>query len=58
MSKTKQDYLNDLVLIAFRMDEKANRQHERTKKIQNDGQTTMMEVDRIQKKLIPTDRLF
>jgi hypothetical protein len=34
MSKTKQDYLNDLVLIAFRMDEKANRQHERTKKIQ------------------------
>lgn len=34
MSKTKQDYLNDLVLIAFRMDEKAKRQHERTKKIQ------------------------
>jgi hypothetical protein len=34
MSKTKQDYLNELVLIAFRMDEKANRQHERTKKIQ------------------------
>lgn len=34
MSKTKQDYLNDLVLIAFRMDEKANQQHERTKKVQ------------------------
>lgn len=34
MSKTKKDYLNDLVLIAFRMDEKASRQHERTKKIQ------------------------
>lgn len=31
MSKTKQDYLNELVLVAFKMDEKANRQHERTK---------------------------
>ena len=34
MSKTKQDYLKDLVLIAFKMDEKANRQQERTKKMQ------------------------
>ena len=34
MSKKKEDYLKDLVLIAFRMDEKANRQQERTKKIQ------------------------
>lgn len=34
MSKTKEDYLKDLVLIAFRMDEKATRQQERTKKIQ------------------------
>ena len=34
MSKTKQDYLNDLVLIAFKMDEKANRMHERTKRLQ------------------------
>ena len=34
MSKTKQDYQDELVLIAFRMDEKANRQHEKTKQIQ------------------------
>lgn len=34
MSKTKQDYINDLVSIAFRMDEKANQQKERTKRAQ------------------------
>lgn len=34
MSKTKQDYLNELALIAFRMDEKANLSDERTRKYQ------------------------
>jgi hypothetical protein len=32
MSKKKEDYVNDLVSIAFKMDEKANRQHERTER--------------------------
>ncbi len=34
MSKTKQDYLTNLVLIAFQMDEKANRMHDKTKRLQ------------------------
>ena len=34
MSKTKQDYLQELALIAFKMDEKAEKQEARTKKMQ------------------------
>lgn len=34
MSKTKQEYLHELALIAFRMDDKAKRQGEKTKKLQ------------------------
>lgn len=34
MSKTKDDYLKDLVLIAFKMDEKANKMYERSKRLQ------------------------
>lgn len=34
MSKTKQDYLHELVLIAFRMDDKAKRQEEKTRRMQ------------------------
>ena len=34
MSKTKQDYLHDLVAIAFRMDDKATTMHEKTKMLQ------------------------
>lgn len=34
MSKTKLDYLHELALIAFKMDEKASKQEEQTKKLQ------------------------
>lgn len=34
MSKTKAEYLQELALIAFRMDDKANRQEEGTKRMQ------------------------
>jgi len=34
MSKTKQEYLHELALIAFRMDDKAKRQEEKTKRMQ------------------------
>ena len=34
MSKVKQDYLHELGLIAFKMDDKAKRQEYRTKKMQ------------------------
>ena len=32
--KTKQEYLQELALIAFRMDDKAKRQEEKTKRMQ------------------------
>ena len=34
MSKTKQDYLHELALIAFAMDEKAAKQEAKTKRLQ------------------------
>lgn len=34
MSKTKQEYLQELALIAFKMDDKAKRQEEKTKRMQ------------------------
>ena len=34
MSKTKQEYLHELALIAFRMDEKVKRQEDKTKRMQ------------------------
>lgn len=34
MGKNKQDYLNELAKIAFKIDDKANRMHERTKRLQ------------------------
>lgn len=34
MRKTKNDHLNDLVAVAYRMDEKANRMRENTKGLQ------------------------
>lgn len=34
MSKTKQEYLQELALIAFRIDDKAKRQEEKTKRMQ------------------------
>lgn len=34
MSKKKQDYLHELALIAFKMDDKAKKQEEKTKRMQ------------------------
>lgn len=34
MSKTKQDYITELVLIAFKIELKVNKSEEKTKKIQ------------------------
>lgn len=44
MSKTKEDYLKELVLIAFRLDEKANLQRERGKKMQRMASLAILDL--------------